>query len=676
MTMMNQKTPSSTSQTTSRRSRLNHTLLAPALIASCLLAVPSAPTFAATGISAFIQRGDDGHFFDARDAWRRGETVHLSRAVARLADHPLKAWGDYWLLRMRLEADDSAGVEDFLQHEAGTYLADRLRGDWLRLLGKRGELERFRNEAVSLVDWDRELRCFAAQANGTPELVKPLFLDGLALPDACQQALGQLQAAEKIDAEDVWQRVRQQHQRKATSEALRSLAWLGPQAPERKAFAKAQSEIMRAPERYLEHFPRGAEQQRSARELVLFAVQRAAANDPLTAAAKWTVLDERFPAEEQAYGWLQIAMAGAYKQSAQAREWFARAGATALNEDQMAWRVRVALRASDWPGVTQAIAAMSPGIAGKADWTYWQGRALAAQGRVVEARVLYERAAAQPDFYGSLAAEELGRSINPLPRSVPSSQAEFAAMAARPGIQRALALIRVDMRSEGLKEWNFALRGMDDRQLLAAAELARAEEVWDRAIAAANRTQLEHDFSLRFLAPYRDHVQPKADALALDGAWVYGLLRQESRFITKAKSNVGAQGLMQVMPATAKWVAKKINLQDYRPGKIAEIGTNVTLGTHYMKMVLESLDNHPVLASAAYNAGPGRARRWRADVPLEGAIYAETIPFNETRDYVKAVMNNAAYYKALFEGKPQSLKALLGVVRSRGAGENSIEDLP
>jgi soluble lytic murein transglycosylase len=157
---------------------------------------------------------------------------------------------------------------------------------------------------------------------------------------------------------------------------------------------------------------------------------------------------------------------------------------------------------------------------------------------------------------------------------------------------------------------------------------------------------------------------------------VYGLLRQESRFITKAKSNVGAQGLMQVMPATAKWVAKKIKLADYRPGKIAEIGTNVTLGTHYMKMVLESLDNHPVLASAAYNAGPGRARRWRADVPLEGAIYAETIPFNETRDYVKAVMNNAAYYKALFEGKPQSLKTLLGVVRSRGAGENGIEDLP
>jgi soluble lytic murein transglycosylase len=104
--------------------------------------------------------------------------------------------------------------------------------------------------------------------------------------------------------------------------------------------------------------------------------------------------------------------------------------------------------------------------------------------------------------------------------------------------------------------------------------------------------------------------------------------------------------------------------------------TNVTLGTHYLKMVLESLDNHPVLASVAYNAGPGRARKWRGDKPLEGAIYAETIPFNETRDYVKKVMSNSIYYAALFSDKPQSLKARLGVVRPRGAGDDTAVDLP
>jgi soluble lytic murein transglycosylase len=130
---------------------------------------------------------------------------------------------------------------------------------------------------------------------------------------------------------------------------------------------------------------------------------------------------------------------------------------------------------------------------------------------------------------------------------------------------------------------------------------------------------------------------------------------------------------MQLMPSTARWVARKIGFAAYHPSRVTEVGTNVTLGTSYLKMVLEALDNQPVLASAAYNAGPNRARKWRADRAIEGAIYAETIPFNETRDYVKKVMSNAVYYAVLFEDKPQSLKARLGVIRPQGADDEVIE---
>ncbi len=133
---------------------------------------------------------------------------------------------------------------------------------------------------------------------------------------------------------------------------------------------------------------------------------------------------------------------------------------------------------------------------------------------------------------------------------------------------------------------------------------------------------------------------------------------------------------MQLMPATAKWVANKIGLKDFHQGRVNDTETNLLLGTTYMRLVLESLDNHPVLASAAYNAGPGRARKWRADRPLEGAIYAETIPFSETRDYVKKVMSNSVYYSALFDGKPQTLKNRLGVIAARSGGEVKGEDLP
>ena len=251
----------------------------------------------------------------------------------------------------------------------------------------------------------------------------------------------------------------------------------------------------------------------------------------------------------------------------------------------------------------------------------------------------------------------------------------MARIESNPAIRRALALFRVNIRTEGVREWNWALRGMNDRELLAASAVAQRAGVYDRAIAAADRTRDEHDYSLRYLSPFSEQVRPAARSQALDDAWVYGLMRQESRFVTNAKSNVGAAGLMQVMPATGKWVANKIGVK-LGPGDLHDPDTNVMLGTTYMRLVLESLDNHPVLASAAYNAGPGRARKWRDVKPLEGAVYAETIPFSETRDYVKKVMSNAVFYQTLMTGNSPSLKVMLGTIAPKSAKTDSAPELP
>jgi soluble lytic murein transglycosylase len=299
-----------------------------------------------------------------------------------------------------------------------------------------------------------------------------------------------------------------------------------------------------------------------------------------------------------------------------------------------------------------------------------------AGGRTTEADALFGKIAGQTHFYGNLADEELGRTVLPPPKAAATTAEELKAAQDNPGIRRALAFFRIDLRTEAVKEWNWALRGMSDRELLAAANLAKRNQIWDRAINTADRTKNEHDFSLRFLAPYGETVRPAAQNQSLDDAWVYGLMRQESRFITSAKSNVGASGLMQLMPATAKWVARKIGLRSFNHGQVNDAETNVLLGTSYMRLVMENLDNHPVLASAAYNAGPGRAKKWRADQPLEGAIYAESIPFSETRDYVKKVMSNAVYYSALFNGKPDSLKARLGTIGPKTSDAPKDADLP
>jgi soluble lytic murein transglycosylase len=197
--------------------------------------------------------------------------------------------------------------------------------------------------------------------------------------------------------------------------------------------------------------------------------------------------------------------------------------------------------------------------------------------------------------------------------------------------------------------------------------------MYDRAIGAAEKTVSQHDLSLRYLAPYRANLQVHIREHGLDEAWVYGLMRQESRFTTSAKSEVGAAGLMQIMPSTARWAANKLGLKSYRNALIQQLDTNLRLGTYYMKAILSQSENSPVLASAAYNAGPMRALQWRGDLPMEGAIYTETIPFEETRDYVKKVMSNSVYYAAQFGDPPRSLKQRLGIVPGK-TSDNTTSD--
>ncbi len=621
---------------------------------------------------ASAARGDAA-FLSAREAFRNGERVRLGRQIVALQGHPLQAWAEYWALRLQLDDGDASGVPEYLARYPGAYLSEKLRGDWLRVMGKKGEWESFQRELPALALPDVEVNCFAAQAAQTADKVRPLWNSGQDLPQACETVVDQLVAAGGLTAEEVWQRVRRLFEAKRVGAARNAAAYL----PASEGFdGRGLESIAQAPARHLDKLPAGFAAKRGGREVALFAVQRLARNDPQDAARRWSRIEAQFTAEERAYAWGQLGWQAALRHRPEALAWYEKAVGTALSEEQRAWQVRAALRVHDWSAVRRAIAAMPPNIAAQPDWTYWQGRALAASGHADEARVHYLRIGGQPNFYGNLADEELGRAIEVPSPAIPPSAEESAVAEANPGFQRSLALFRVDMRVEAVREWVWSLRGLDDRGLLAAAEFAKRHEIWDRAINTADRTLLQHNFSLRYIAPFSDRVLPKADELALNNGWVYGLMRQESRFIMNAKSSVGAKGLMQLMPATAKWVAKKINLTDFHPARVTEMDTNVTLGTNYMKMVLKSLDNHPVLASAAYNAGPGRARKWRAEHALEGAIYAETIPFNETRDYVKKVMSNAVYYNTLFSGRPQSLKATLGVVGARGQGEKGVEELP
>jgi soluble lytic murein transglycosylase len=296
-------------------------------------------------------------------------------------------------------------------------------------------------------------------------------------------------------------------------------------------------------------------------------------------------------------------------------------------------------------------------------WVYWHARALRQAGEVGAANQAFAQIAPNFDFYGQLATEELGQKIT-VPPKTPISDAEVAQAAATPGFALAQRFYAMNMRFEGNREWNWPLRTMTDRQLLAAAEYARRIQLYDRVVSTAERTKTVHDFSLRYFAPFSDTVENNAQSVGVDPAWAYGLMRQESRFVMTARSGVGATGLMQVMPSTAQLVARRLGLGRLSRAQMNDLNTNVLIGTKYLAMVYDQLGDSYVLASAGYNAGPGRPAAWRRELPapVEGAIFAETIPIQETRDYVKNVMSNTAYYAALFSGRPQSLKAWLGEI--------------
>jgi soluble lytic murein transglycosylase len=359
-----------------------------------------------------------------------------------------------------------------------------------------------------------------------------------------------------------------------------------------------------------------------------------------------------------------------------------------LTDDMLAWKVRAALRAvrgTQWPLVLQTINAMSEDFRSDSTWVYWKARALLAQGgdtRREEAQKLLQSIASVRGFYEQLAMEELGQPIAIPPRPAPLTAEEKEAARLNAGLNRAYYAITLGIRPEGVREWNYSTNmakpgGMSERELLAAAQFACDREVWDRCINTSERTKTEFDAEQRFPMPFRESVVRRSREINLDPAYVYGLMRQESRFVMDARSHVGASGLMQVMPATARWTARRIGLANFTPEQLWDRETNIAIGTGYLKLVLDDFGGSMPMAAAAYNAGPGRPRSWRNGPVIEAAAWAENVPFSETRDYVKKVLSNTTVYAAILTGQPQSLKERLGRVGPRDAAQpEPNRDLP
>ncbi len=605
-----------------------------------------------------------------RDAARANDPAKAGVLAAQIPNYPAPSYVEYFTIKpqlfdsqghARIDAPD-APVLSFLQRNDGQAIADRMRNDYLVVLGSRHDWKNFEQQYARFVlNDDTQVKCYALEARlskgeNVAEAARALLVDPKWYGDGCVDLIGALAESGQFTSDDIWQQIRIAYEQNYTSTGSNIVEALGQEKPKGSLLDDA----VNKPPLYL---ARGVMPNTPAHQLTLLAITRMARNDPAMAAATFSSVAPSLTAQERAIGWGTIGYQAAIKRMPAASDWYRLSANAQLSNPAYEWRTRSALLAGDWNMVRWSIDQMPPTLRSQPAWTYWHGRAVKQAGDAATANQEFQSIADQYNFYGQLALEETGQKISVPPRTT-VSDAEIAQMQSVPGFALSQRFYSLNMRLEGNREWNWPLRSMTDRQLIAAAQYAKRIELFDRTVNTADKTKTEHDFTLRYLSPFRDIVERDAQTTGLDIEWAYGLIRQESRFIINARSEVGAGGLMQLMPGTAQLVAKKIGMGPVSRAQMNDINTNILLGTNYLSMIYNQFDNSPVLATAGYNAGPGRPKQWRQDLraPVEGAIFAETIPFTETRDYVKNVLSNTVYYAALFEGRPQSLKTRLGYI--------------
>ena len=619
---------------------------------------------------AFAQ--SDSDFLAAKDAYEHGDRRRLDLVAPKLANHVLAPYVEYWQLRLGIDTADADAVRAFLTRYPNTPLADRLRVDWLKALGKRGDWARFAFDYPPATGEDVELTCFGIQFRrsrdgGESALIaaKALWFSGATTPEACDPLFAALVANGQLTVDDRRARARLAVEAGNLRLAEAISADLPPDARiTLREFAAVERDPLRA-------LTKGefAWKTRGGQDLALYALERAARKDAAQARAAWIKWRDRLPAADRQYGNGRVAYYAARQLLPEADTWYREAAPAQLTPEQKAWRVRAALRAQSWPAVLAAIDDLSDADRQESAWRYWRARALASTGATAEAQAVYETMATDASFYGLLAAEALGRGATQL-ETLTANPAQpnadlLAAFGRRPEVQRVVKLAELDLRPESLREWIYIVRGLDDDALLLAAEYARRVELYDRAINTAERTATRHNYGLRYLAPFREQFAAAARDQGVDEELLYGIARQESRFVPDIVSSAGAVGVMQLMPHTARWVAKQLAQSDYTPAMIINVDTNARFGAFYFKYWQDRLERLPALAAAAYNAGPVRAQQWRPAAPVEGAIWVETIPFNETRDYVKKVLANTMLYAHAFGHPYVPLSDRLGVVPPR-----------
>jgi peptidoglycan lytic transglycosylase len=444
-------------------------------------------------------------------------------------------------------------------------------------------------------------------------------------------------------------------------------SWLGKSIDQKHIDIASQwLRAQRDPESFVRDYRKWPNDE-STREQLIYAIERLTYDDPALALELWSKISrgKRFSAEKEYRTSRHIALwlardnlPGAYAQ-------LAALPVPAQNDEVLRWRARISLRDHEWSRLLHDIELMSEAERDAEEWRYWRGIALLRGGRNVDGESVLAMLAGERSYYGFLAADELG-----LPYSLRNSDAAadegvIARLAARPELIRARELYLVGMDGRGRSEWEAVVGPIEPAEKIQAAILAQRWGWHSRAIAAAASVAAFDDLGLRYPLPYAGSFEQCAGAANISPTWAYGVARSESLFMRDVRSSAGAVGLMQLMPDTGRQVASEINLPYNGIDTLTDPEANIRLGTAYLGQMAERYGGNRVLATAAYNAGPQRVDAWLpASGSVDARIWIENIPFNETRRYVRRVLEADTIFHWRMTGETRRLSDELLVVQA------------
>lgn len=583
----------------------------------------------------------------------QGQLLDLSEVLIQLDDYPLAPYLKYQLFRNQIayQQADPDQLFAFLQRHQNTAFYPRLRDEWLTQLGRQENWATYLAVAGSEPLNQTSLECYRLQAEGKQQGKSLSWLETSAdfwrtqqpLPAACEAFSQSLKELGFLTQEDVWQaaiqlmRAGQTQQAWQLREALSSQQrqqldhWRrGRLNPERFLQARLESGFEQK-----EHYP---ELNQEILQDIIKIYARSHPSQALKAIHKLT--DQKLLSASKAYPLYEhLALRAAWRNAPEALTLFAKLPSQELSTEGKEWLARTQLRLANWPELITAIQQLPQELRQTNQWRYWLAQAYQATGQPSEAQALLEPLAQQRNYYGFLAARELGQppAMNAQPASL--QIAPMQALYKMPGIQRAGELFMLGLSEEARREWHHTLSGASPATWQQAAWLAQQWGWYDRSINAIHNAGQQDALELRFPLAYLEQLQPLAAAWDLDPALLLALIRKESLFNTQARSRVGALGLMQVMPATGQEVSRQLQTPLGSEGYLLKPEYNLPIGVSYLAELMQRFQNDPIIAAAAYNAGPSRAAQWQQRLGTQTSPHwVEQITFAETRDYVKSVL--------------------------------------